>query len=86
VDEDRTLDLPRLLEDVEHRTDGVSVDRAEVAEAELLEERARREDLAHPAQGPDPFGETSVAALQALCDCVARAYERVILSRKAEDG
>jgi len=48
--------------------------------------RGRVVNLLYADNGPDPFGETSVAALQALCDCVARAYERVILSRKAEDG
>ena len=34
--------------------------------------------------GSDAFGETSVAALTALCDCLARAYERIIQDTKRQ--
>jgi hypothetical protein len=34
----------------------------------------------------DPVGETSLAALEALCNCVSRAYQRLILaSKRAEE-
>jgi hypothetical protein len=45
--------------------------------------RGRVVNLLYADNGPDHFGETSVAALAALCSCVSRAYERVILAKKA---
>jgi hypothetical protein len=45
--------------------------------------RGRVVNLLYADKGPDHFGETSVAALAALCSCVSRAYERVILAQKA---
>jgi len=47
--------------------------------------RGRVVNLLYADNGPDQFGETSVAALAALCSCVSRAYERVILAKKAGD-
>ena len=32
--------------------------------------------------GPDPLGETAMAALRSLCECVARAYARLIQARR----
>jgi hypothetical protein len=64
-----------------------------------LSRRGVREALVHPIavrervinllyadNGPEPLAETSVAALAALCDCVGRAYERLILERKVGFG
>jgi len=48
--------------------------------------RGRVVNLLYADNGPDHFGETSVAALVALCSCVSRAYERVILAQKAGDA
>ncbi len=48
VHQDRSVDLLRFLERGEQRRDRVAVDRADIAEAELLEEGARSEDLADP--------------------------------------
>jgi hypothetical protein len=45
--------------------------------------RGRVVNLLYADNGPDHFGETSVAALAALCSCISRAYERVILAKKA---
>jgi hypothetical protein len=45
--------------------------------------RGRVVNLLYADNGADHFGETSVAALAALCSCVSRAYERVILAQKA---
>jgi hypothetical protein len=45
--------------------------------------RGRVVNLLYADNGPDHFGETSVAALAALCACVSRAYERVILAKKS---
>jgi hypothetical protein len=45
--------------------------------------RGRVVNLLYADNGPDHFGETSVAALAALGSCVSRAYERVILAKKA---
>jgi hypothetical protein len=60
-----------------------------------LSRRGMREVLVHPIairdrvinllyadNGSEPLAETSIAALGALCDCVARAYERLILEQK----
>jgi hypothetical protein len=44
--------------------------------------RARVINLLYADNGAEPLAETSVAALAALCGCVARAYERLILERK----
>lgn len=48
--------------------------------------RGRVVNLLYADNGADPLAETSVAALAALCGCVSRAYERVILARKSEAG
>jgi hypothetical protein len=39
-------------------------------------------NLLYADNGPDGFGETSIAALTALCDGLSRVYERVIIDRK----
>jgi hypothetical protein len=44
--------------------------------------RGRVVNLLYADNGAEPLAETSVAALAALCGCVARAYERLILERK----
>jgi hypothetical protein len=44
--------------------------------------RGRVVNLLYADNGPDALGETSAAALRALADCIARAYERLILARK----
>lgn len=44
--------------------------------------RDRVINLLYADNGSEPLAETSVAALAALCGCVARAYERLILERK----
>jgi len=44
--------------------------------------RDRVVNLLYADNGGEALGETSVAALEALCGCVARAYERLILERK----
>jgi len=46
--------------------------------------RGRVVNLLYADNGDDPLAETSVAALTALCGCVSRAYERIILAQKAE--
>ncbi len=46
--------------------------------------RNRTVNLLYADNGPDPFGETSIAALTALCDCLARAYERLLSAHKQE--
>jgi len=46
--------------------------------------RGRVVNLLYADNGPDPFGETSVAALKELCQCISRGYERLILARKAD--
>jgi hypothetical protein len=43
-------------------------------------------NLLYVDNGPDRIGETSYAALLTLCKLVARAYERLILSRKRRDS
>jgi hypothetical protein len=48
--------------------------------------RDRVINLLYADNGSEPLAETSVAALAALCDCVARAYERLILQRKVRFG
>jgi hypothetical protein len=48
--------------------------------------RDRVINLLYADNGSEPLAETSVAALAALCDCVARAYERLILERKVRFG
>jgi len=48
--------------------------------------RDRVLNLLYADNGSEPLAETSVAALAALCDCVARAYERLILERKSRFG
>jgi len=47
--------------------------------------RDRVVNLLYADNGPDAFGETSVAALTALCDCFSRAYHRLILETKKRD-
>ena len=44
--------------------------------------RGRVVNLLYADNGPDPLGDTSVAALAALAHTVARAYERLILAAK----
>jgi hypothetical protein len=44
--------------------------------------RDRVVNLLYADNGSEPLAETSIAALGALCGCVARAYERLILNRK----
>jgi hypothetical protein len=39
-------------------------------------------NLLYADNGPQPLGQTSLAALGALCNCISRAYERLILQRK----
>jgi hypothetical protein len=46
--------------------------------------RGRVVNLLYADNGPDPFGETSLAALGELCRCISRGYERLILARKAD--
>jgi hypothetical protein len=41
-------------------------------------------NLLYADNGSDGFGETSIAALTALCDGLSRVYERVILDRKKD--
>ena len=40
-------------------------------------------NLLYTDSGPNPLGETSFAALNALASLIARAYERLILERKS---
>jgi hypothetical protein len=42
--------------------------------------RERTVNVLYADNGGDPFGETSIAALTALCDCLARAYERLLMA------
>jgi len=44
--------------------------------------RGRVVSLLYADNGPESLGDASVAALAAVCDRVARAYERLILERK----
>jgi hypothetical protein len=41
-------------------------------------------NLLYCDNGSSAFGETSIAALGAVADCAARAYERLILDKKRE--
>jgi hypothetical protein len=58
--------------------------RADAAEIAVLPVaiRGRVVNLLYVDNGAERIGETSYAALVALCDLVAQAYERLILSRK----
>jgi len=47
--------------------------------------RDRTVNMLYADNGGDAFGETSIAALTALCDCLARAYERLLLASKKSD-
>jgi hypothetical protein len=40
-------------------------------------------NLLYPDSGQNPLGETGFAALGALANLITRAYERLILERKA---
>jgi hypothetical protein len=62
------------------------IDRGDVQEVLIhpISIRGRVVSLLYADNGPDSFAETSVAALAALCGCVSRAYERLILAQKAE--
>jgi hypothetical protein len=42
--------------------------------------------LLYVDNGPDPLAETSLAALDALCDLVSVAYERLVLDGKRRLG
>jgi hypothetical protein len=44
--------------------------------------RDRVVSVLYADNGSDPLGDTSVAALAALCGCISRAYERLILDGK----
>jgi hypothetical protein len=46
--------------------------------------RGRVVNLLYCDNGSNAFGETSIAALGAVADCGARAYERLILDRKRQ--
>ncbi len=61
-----------------------SLDRAGIQElfVQPITIRDRVVNLLYCDNGASAFGETSVAALSALADCGARAYERLILDRK----
>ncbi len=48
--------------------------------------RDRVVNLLYCDNGSSAFGETSIAALGAVADCAARAYERLILDRKRQRG
>lgn len=48
--------------------------------------RDRVVNLLYCDNGSNAFGETSIAALGAVADCAARAYERLILDRKRQRG
>ena len=39
-------------------------------------------NLLYCDNGPDAFAETAIAGITALCDCLSRAYERLILENK----
>jgi MshEN domain len=58
--------------------------RGEVRDAAVLPVRIRGRavNLLYADNGALPLPETGVAALEALCDCVSQAYERIILARK----
>ena len=61
--------------------------RADAAEIAILPVaiHGRVVNLLYVDNGPDRIGETSYAALLTLCDLVAQAYERLILSCKRRD-
>ncbi|MBW2271767.1 MAG: hypothetical protein JRG96_00745 [Deltaproteobacteria bacterium] len=44
--------------------------------------RERVVNVLYADNGSDSFGDTSAAALEALCECISRAYERLILAGK----
>jgi len=46
--------------------------------------RDRTVNVLYADNGPDAFGETSIAGLTALCDCLSRAYERLITEHKKQ--
>jgi hypothetical protein len=48
--------------------------------------RGRVVNLLYADCGPDPVPVTAGAALQALCHCIARAYERLILAKKSNSA
>jgi len=47
--------------------------------------RDRTVNVLYADNGGDSFGETSIAALTALCDCLARAYERLLMAGQEKD-
>ena len=57
--------------------------RSYVREAAIFPVRIRDRvvNLLYVDNGTDPLGETSIGALSALCDCISRAYEGLILAR-----
>lgn len=61
-----------------------AIERSDVQElvVEPIAIRGRVVNLLYCDNGADVFGETSVAALRALCQSVAGAYERLILDTK----
>ncbi len=65
-----------------------ALDRRHVQEVALLpiEIRGRVVSLLLVDNGPEALGETSLAALTAVCARVSGAYERLILERKASEA
>ncbi len=63
-----------------------SLDRSDIQDllVQPIRIRERVVNLLYCDNGSNALGETSVAALGALADCAARAYERLILERKRE--
>ena len=47
--------------------------------------RDRAVNVLYADNGGDPFGETSIAALTALCDRLAAAYERLLMASRKTD-
>jgi hypothetical protein len=47
--------------------------------------RDRAVNMLYADNAGDAFGETSIAALTALCDCLARAYERLLTASRKDD-
>jgi hypothetical protein len=65
-----------------------ALDRRHVQEIALLpiEIRGRVVSLLLVDNGPEALGDTSLAALNAVCARISRAYERLILERKASEA
>ena len=48
--------------------------------------RDKTVNLLYADNGSDAFGETSIAGLTALCECLSRAYERLITDQKKQSS